>query len=176
VSDPDDLARAFDAAFGARAPAGLSVRPEADDDAAFLRELFLASYPLRDVLPEPVLTQQIELRLATFRQAFAGAMRRIAVGADGPVGRIIIDWRHAAAASHCVDIAVRPTAGGRGVGTALLQAWIDVASAHGLACSLTVAPGNPVRALYARLGFEERPGEADLPDEVSIAMVRRPRP
>jgi ribosomal protein S18 acetylase RimI-like enzyme len=170
--DPVEAAVQFDAAFDAHPLDGLRVRPENDEDAAFLRTLFIASFPLRDLLAEPVLTQQIELRLAAFRDGFAGAMRRIVVGQDGPVGRIIVDWRHSAGAL-CVDIAVRPADGGRGVGTALLRAWIDVAEAHGLACTLTVAPDNPARALYARLGFRETPSE---PGAFSIAMTRPPRP
>ncbi len=173
--DPAEASAQFDAAFAARAPAGLAVRPETDDDAAFLRELFLASYPLRDVLPEPVLGQQVALRLDTFRRGFPGAMRRIAVGPDGPVGRIIVDWGHAAG-PHCVDIAVMPAHGRRGVATAMLQAWIDVAEAHARPCTLTVATDNPARALYARLGFEETPDETGLPGEVGLAMKRRPRP
>lgn len=171
--DPSEASAAFDAAFAARAPAGLGVRPESDADAAFLRELFLASYPLRDLLPEPVLTQQIELRLATFRQGFPEAMRRIVVGPDGPIGRIIVDWRHPAG-PHCADIAVSPAGGGRGVGTALLRAWIDVAEAHGLTCTLEVATDNRARRLYERLGFQETPGDPGVPAEVGVAMARPP--
>ncbi len=170
--DPVEAALQFDAAFVAHAPEGLRLRPEQDEDAVFLRELFLASFPLRHVLAGPVLTQQIELRLATFRDGFAGAMRRIVVGPDGPIGRIIVDWRHSAGPL-CVDIAVRPADGGRGVGTALLRAWIDVAESHGLACALTVATDNPARALYARLGFRETPSE---PGDFGIAMGRPSRP
>jgi len=170
--DPAEASRAFDAAFASHAAAGLAVRPETDDDAAFLRALFLASYPLRDVLPEPVLGQQVALRLDTFRRGFPGAMRRIAVGPDGPVGRVIVDWNHDAG-SHCVDIAVRPADGGRGVGTALLRAWIDVAAARGLTCTLTVAEDNPARALYARLGFQPALDYADGP---GIVMSRPPHP
>jgi ribosomal protein S18 acetylase RimI-like enzyme len=172
--DPAQAALRFDAAFAAHAPAGLRLRlrPEQDEDAAFLQALFLASFPLRDVLAEPVLTQQIELRLAAFRDGFAAAMRRIVIGPDGPIGRIIVDWRHSAGPL-CVDIAVRPTDGGRGVGTALLRAWIDVAESHGLACALTVAPDNLARALYARLGFQESPSELG---DFGVAMTRPPRP
>ena len=170
--DSGEAALQFDAAFEAHAPAGLRLRPEQDEDAAFLRELFLASFSLRDVLAEPVLTQQVELRLAAFRYGFAGAMRRIVVGPDGPIGRIIVDWRHPAGPL-CADIAVSPADGGRGVGTALLRAWIDVADSHGLACTLTVAPDNPARALYARLGFRETPSE---PGDFGIAMTRPSRP
>jgi len=172
--DPAEAARAFDVAFATHAPAGLRVRPETDADAAFLRELFLASYPLRDVLPEPVLTHQIALRLATFRDGFPGAMRRIVDGEGGPIGRMIVDWADPAG-PHCADIAVRPAQGRRGVATALLKAWIEVAEAHGARCTLEVATDNPARALYARLGFEATASDTGLLGAVSIAMTRRPR-
>ncbi|HEX3918876.1 MAG TPA: GNAT family N-acetyltransferase [Caulobacteraceae bacterium] len=170
--DPADAARAFDAAFAGRAPGGLRVRPETGDDETFLRELFLATYALRDVLPEPLLTQQADFQLAAFRHGSADAMRRIVVGPGAPVGRIIIDWNHPGG-THCIDIAIRPSEGGRGVGTALLRSWMDVAAGHGLACSLAVAPDNPARALYARLGFRET---TDNSGSASLTMLRPPRP
>lgn len=169
--DPADAARAFDAAFAGRAPGGLRVRPETGDDETFLRELFLATYALRDILPEPLLTQQAAFQLAAFRGS-ADAMRRIVVGPGAPVGRIIIDWNRPGG-THCVDIAVHPSEGGRGIGTALLRSWIDVAAPHGLTCSLAVEPANPARALYARLGFRET---ADNPGSASLTMLRPPHP
>jgi len=155
--DADNAAGDFDAAFLVHAPRGLRVRPEDDADEAFLRELFVASWPLRDMLPEPLRSQQIDLHVAAFRRGLRGdVMRRIVVDPAGaPVGRLIIDWRHEAG-SYCDDIAVLPEHGGRGIGTALLKAWIEVAAAHGLGCALTVAPDNPARALYARMGFAEQ--------------------
>ena len=173
--DPALASAQFDAAFAARAPADLSVRPETDADAAFLRELFLASYPLRDVLPEPVLTHQVALRLDTFRRGFPRAMRRIALGPDGPVGRIIVDWGHASG-PYCADVAVMPAHGRRGVATAMLRAWIEVAEAQELTCTLSVAADNPARVLYARLGFMETADESGLPGEVALGMTRRPSP
>jgi ribosomal protein S18 acetylase RimI-like enzyme len=171
VIDVAELERAYDTAFAARAPSGLRVRPEAETDEPFLRELSLATFHLRDVLPPPLLAQQIDFRVAAFRSGFPGAMRRIALESDGPVGRIIIDWRHGAGASHCADVAVRPSDGGRGLGTALLRAWTEVAARHGLVCTLNVEPNNPARALYVRLGFREAPAEFESP---GVAMSRPP--
>jgi ribosomal protein S18 acetylase RimI-like enzyme len=168
MTEPAELGRVYDAAFAARAPAGLRVRPETGDDEAFLRALWLETFPLRDVLPAPLLAQQVELRIGAFRNNYLELMRRIAVGPDRPVGRIIIDWSQPAA-SHCVDVAVRAADGRRGVASALLGAWIEVAEGRGIACTLNVAPDNPARALYARLGFR---ATADDPAAVSIAMVR----
>jgi GNAT superfamily N-acetyltransferase len=170
--DADRAARDFDTAFVACAPAGLALRPEADADEAFLRELFLASWPLSDLLPEPLRGQQIDLHLAAFRRGLPDdVMRRIVIGpAAAPIGRLIIDWRHAAG-SYCADIAVHPDHGGRGIATALLKAWIDVAAANGLACALTVQPENPARRLYARLGFVEAPDDFVSP---GVAMTLCP--
>ena len=159
---------AFDAAFQSRAP-DLSVRPETSDDAPFLRELFLAGYNLRDALPAAVLDQQADLRLAAFRENYRDAMRRIVVGPAGAIGRFIVDWE-SDGGTFAADLAVLPAYGRRGVGTALLRAWIDVAEAHGLACALVTEADNPARALYARLGFVETPDE-DI-DWPSIAMSR----
>jgi ribosomal protein S18 acetylase RimI-like enzyme len=170
--DPVEAAAAFDAAFRSRAPAGLSTRQQTSADDGFLRALFLATSPVRDLLPGPMLAQQADLQAAAFRNNFPAAMRRIVEGPDGPIGRIIVDWNQAAG-SHCADIAVLPTHGGRGVGTALLKAWIEVAARHGLACTLNVAPDNPARALYARLGFTE---SADAFASPSIDMSRPPGP
>jgi ribosomal protein S18 acetylase RimI-like enzyme len=166
--DAAEAARAFDAAFAARARAGLSVRPETAADAPFLRALFLANFPLSDVLPATMVAQQADFQLAAFRGNYPDALRRIVTDADGPVGRIIVDWQDVA--SRCADIAVLPTHGRRGVGTALLGAWIEAAAAQGLACTLDVQEDNPARALYARLGFTEDP---QPPGEMTITM-RRP--
>ena len=165
--DPDETGRAFDAALRERAPA-LSVRPEADEDEAFLRALFLATFQLRDVLPAPMLAQQADLHFGALSNNYRGAMRRIVLEGGAPIGRLIIDW--SGQTSHCVDIAVHPDQGGRGVGTALLQAWIDTATDHGLACTLEVAPVNPARRLYARLGFLE------APDQSAAASIEMTRP
>lgn len=169
--DVERAARDFDAAFQMRAPSGLSVRAEESADEDFLRGLFVASWPLRDVLPEPLRTQQIDLHLAAFRRGLPDdVLRRIVVDAAGtPIGRLIIDWGHEAG-SNCSDIAVLPEHGGRGVGTALLTAWIQVAAAHGLACALSVAPDNPARTLYARLGFQEKP-QAFVSAEIEMRLA-----
>ena len=171
--DLAEAGRAFDAAFARRAPAGLrAASGSGGATRAFLRELFLATYPLRDVLPPPVLAQQADIGLAAFRLSFPRAMRRIVVGPDAPTGRIIIDWSDPAV-SHGVDIAVHPTRG-RGVGVAMLRAWVEVADARGLVCTLSVQAANRARALYARLGFRETPDQP--PGEPSVAMSRAPRP
>ncbi len=62
-----------------------------------------------------------------------------------------------------LGLAVRPAFRGRGVGTRLLAAAIDLARRRGVdALSLSVAEVNPARRLYERAGFEKvgREGES----------------
>ncbi len=166
--DRHAAASAFDAQFLARA-AGLDLRAEEPSDAAFLRALFLVANPLAQVLPPFMLEQQADIRLASFRDKYPLAMRRIFLAGGAPIGRIIIDWT-AEEGARVADIGVRPEHRGRGVASAALTAWQDTAAAFGLDCRLTVLPDNPARALYRRLGFVEAPySEAD----VAVQMYRR---
>jgi ribosomal protein S18 acetylase RimI-like enzyme len=149
------LAAAFDAILNARSP-WLAVRPEETADAPFLRALFLEANPLAGLLPPVLLEQQADIRLASFRDSYPQAMRRIFEVDTSPIGRIIVDWT-ASDGSLCIDLAVRPEYRRRGVASSALDAWKTVADVRGLACALTVLPDNPARGLYARLGFVEAP-------------------
>jgi GNAT superfamily N-acetyltransferase len=153
--DGTAAAAVFDAILAARSP-WLAVRPEAAADSAFLRALFLAANPLAGLLPPVLLEQQADIRLASFRDNYPQAMRRIFEVDASPIGRFIVDWT-APEGSLGVDLAVRPEYRRRGVASAALEAWNAVADTHGLACALTVLPENPARQLYARLGFVEAP-------------------
>jgi len=153
--DGTAAAAAFDAILAARSP-WLAVRPEAAADSPFLRALFLAANPLAGLLPPVLLEQQADIRLASFRDNYPQAMRRIFEVDASPIGRIIVDW-NAPEASLCVDLAVRPEYRRCGVASEALEAWKAVADTQGSACALTVLPDNPARALYARLGFVEAP-------------------
>ncbi len=149
----DAASTAFDAKLASRAP-WMTVRPEEVSDDSFLHTLFLAGNPLAGVLPPALIEQQAEIRLASFRDSYPPAMRRIFEFGGAPIGRIMIDSTPPDA-SFVIDIGVLPEYRRRGVATAALKAWTDVADALGLDCGLTVLPNNPARALYARLGFVE---------------------
>jgi GNAT superfamily N-acetyltransferase len=153
--DGPAAAAAFDAILATRSP-WLAVRPEETADAPFLRALFLEANPLAGLLPPVLLEQQADIRLASFRDNYPQAMRRILEVDASPIGRIVVDWT-APEGSLCVDLAVRPEYCRRGVASAALDAWKTVADVRGLACALTVLPDNPARQLYARLGFVEAP-------------------
>jgi GNAT superfamily N-acetyltransferase len=153
--DGPAAAAAFDAILAAQSP-WLAVRPEGTADAPFLRTLFLEANPLAGLLPPVLLEQQADIRLASFRDNYPRAMRRIFEVDSSPIGRIIVDWT-APEGSLCADLAVRPEYRRRGVASAALDAWKTVADVRGLACALTVLQDNPARRLYARLGFVEAP-------------------
>ncbi|OBS52140.1 MULTISPECIES: GNAT family N-acetyltransferase [Methylosinus] len=165
--DPAAAAAAFDGFVATRAP-WLTVRPEAPEDAPFLRALFLADHPLAALLPPVMLEQQADIRMAAFRDGHPGAMRRIFESGAAPIGRVIIDWS-APDGSLCVDLAVAPAHRRRGVAGAALEAWKAAADARGLRCALTVLADNPARALYARHGFVEAPGQEG---EAGVRMIR----
>lgn len=158
----------FDAAFGERWP-DAGIRPEEPGDQTFLRALFLESSPLAGLLPDAMLEDQARIRMASLGAECPGAMRRI-IEIDGvPAGRLMIDWNRDGK-SHCADIAVSLHAQGRGLGAAMLQAWIAASAELGLACSLEVDAANSAREIYRKLGFTELAGEYEgLPQ---IAMIR----
>jgi GNAT superfamily N-acetyltransferase len=141
----------FDAAMLRRLP-DVAMRPETENDQPFLRELFVDCSPLAAALPESMLAQQAALANGGFRAAHPFAMRRIALHAAVPVGRIMIDW-DCAGRSHGVDIAVLRSARASGLALAMLRAWLEVADALGCACTLEVLATNPAMAIYQRLGF-----------------------
>jgi GNAT superfamily N-acetyltransferase len=68
-----------------------------------------------------------------------------------------------------VTIGVAPEHRGRGIGTALLEALIELARAHGFArLSLSVEPANPALRLYERVGFRA----VGMDDGGSVVMLR----
>lgn len=159
---------AFDQAFAARA-LHLSCRAETPNDAHFLTQLFVACSPFAAMLPVAMLKGQAYSKEATYRRARPGAMHRIVLSGDRPIGRIIIDWD--SPAIHCVDVALLPEFQGAGVGSRLLGAWLDIGDRLAKPAGLKVVPGNPAIRLYARLGFV--PGDAA--DQPVITMTRPPR-
>lgn len=165
----DDAARAFDAAFAARAP-NFAIRAETAGDEAFLAMLHAAVSPLRDALPPALMAMQARAADAHFASAYPNAVRRIVTCGSRPIGRIMLDWStpdH----SHGVDIAVLPRTGGA-VGLALLRAWLDAADAARRNCTLHVLRANPAATIYRRLGFSEVSSDMDAP---TIFMERPAR-
>ena len=86
--------------------------------------------------------------------AYPGAERQIVCSDDGePVGQVLC-WE-SGDALRLVDIALLPDSRGRGIGSRIILDLQQRASAAGRSIRLQVAPANPARRLYARLGFVE---------------------
>ena len=101
--------------------------------------------------------QQFEAQDTYYREHYdAATFDVIEVDAE-PVGRLYVArWEDEI---RIVDIALLPECRGRGLGTALLGALLDVAAEAGKRLSIHVEVNNPARRLYERLGFgavEER--------------------
>lgn len=166
MTEPADL---FDMDFSRRT-AALDIRPETQEDRAFLVELFVACSPLSSILPMPLLEMQARTQIASHNGAHPHAMHRIALLDGQPIGRIMVDWNQNGPV-HGVDLAVMPNARRSMAGLHLLRSWLAVADALGRTCTLEVLADNPARHIYRHLGFV-----SDNSDGVThFIMSRAPR-
>ena len=170
-------------ADGARVPScwalaartGLTFRPIADADLAFLSALYastraeeLAVTPWSDAQKAAFLDMQFQAQHAHYQKYYPNADWLVIEQAGQDVGRLYIER---SASEHCIiDIALLPAHRGKGFGAALLTDLIDEASAFDKSVSIHVEKNNPARRLYQRLGFTvaEDKGVYDL-------MIRSPR-
>jgi ribosomal protein S18 acetylase RimI-like enzyme len=140
---------------------GITLRDAAATDQPFLNALFHANHradfaPLG--LPEsalaPLLDMQANAQRLGYAREFPRAHDRILLDAstNEAIGRLLTD--DAAGILHLIDIALLPSAQGRGVGTALLRSLLAEAKAADLRVQLSVNPGSRALSLYSRLGFQ----------------------
>jgi ribosomal protein S18 acetylase RimI-like enzyme len=108
-------------------------------------------------------------RQMTYAARYPEATDSIILGEDGaPVGRLLLDrkpdrWR-------IVDIAVLVAHRGGGLGTRALEECQQHCRAGRVRLELQVAPSNPARRLYGRLGFRVT-GEEGLAVEMVWNVV-----
>ncbi len=157
------------------------MRPAQPEDASFLFQLFaesqeqLAALQSNEALWRSLVEMQYRGRKMTYAAQYPEAEDSILLG-DGeePVGRLLVDrkvdcWR-------IVDIAVLAAHRGRGLGTSVLKECQRQAAAAGAGLELQVAPFNPARRLYERLGFEATRENAVAAEMVwSLARQRQAR-
>jgi GNAT superfamily N-acetyltransferase len=156
--------------------ATITLRPTRDEDAAFLRALFVearAADLMADSLPDEqaatLLALQVEARDRDHARRYPHAVDRV-IEVDGrPVGRILVD--ETGAAVRVVDLGVLAAERGRGAATYALTRWTEEADRSGRDMTLQVAFGNPAARIYERIGFEPEPGD----DRTQQAMRRSPR-
>jgi ribosomal protein S18 acetylase RimI-like enzyme len=136
----------------------VALRPIGGGDREFLVELYgsvrepeLAHVPWDAGLRRAFVEQQFAAQDAHYREHYPGATLDV-IEVDGePAGRLYV--HRGPRDIRIMDIALAPGFRGGGIGSALLRALIDEASAAERTLSIHVEANNPARRLYERLGF-----------------------
>lgn len=155
-------------------PAGLGYRLATADDFAFLAAAYadsraeeLAPIPWTDAQKASFLQAQAKLQHEHYLAHYPGAEFWIVTHAGEPVGRVYV---HASATEvRLMDVIILRPWRRRGWCRAILSELLDVAETHLPAQTVTlhVEHQNPIRALYAALGFEQ------VEDRGVYAFLRR---
>jgi ribosomal protein S18 acetylase RimI-like enzyme len=140
-------------------PAGITLRPQTEDDFEFMAELYASTREeeLRDIgwtddFKRTFLRAQFEAQWAHYSEHYHDASFRIIERNGERIGRLYT-WQNADDL-RIVDIALMPHARGAGIGSALLRELMDDAAGGGRSVSIHVERFNPALHLYQRLGFE----------------------
>ena len=139
-------------------PAGLHLRPIAEADFPFLRDLYasvradeLAPVPWPEAAKRSFLDEQFALQHAHYVKVYVGA-DFLLIEKDGTsIGRIYV--YRTPAEIRLMDIALIAAERGRGIGTALVSELMEEAATTNCELTLHVEPDNPAQRLYQRLGF-----------------------
>lgn len=146
----------------------LALQAATDGDRAFLQALFIATrfdefmqsgWEAERI--HALLAEQFEAQDRYYRQHYPAGHFDIVTLDGAPIGRLYHAWTDAEL--RLIDIALLPERRGAGLGRRLLHALLAETARRGLAARLYVETGNPVRALYLRLGFV-RAGENGVYD------------
>jgi GNAT superfamily N-acetyltransferase len=155
-------------------PEGITLREATPADEAFLRDVYadmrateLAPLAWPAAAQRAFCDMQYTLQDRHYREHYPGAAFLVIDEHRTPVGRMIV--HRSARQVRLMDIAILSARRGRGIGGALVRALADEADRDGREMVLHVERDNPVRNLYARLGFVERE-----PVGVYIRMTRPP--
>jgi GNAT superfamily N-acetyltransferase len=161
------------------AAAGLSLRPVVDADRPFLEHLYrlvrwdeFAPTGWPDATKTAFLAQQFDFQRRQYEQVYPGAEFHVIVHGPDPIGRIYVD--RSGRDLGLVEISLLPEWRGRGIGAALLEQLQREVEAGLRDCvSLQVAPENPARRLYQRMGFVDKSPASEF-QVASIEMVWPP--
>jgi ribosomal protein S18 acetylase RimI-like enzyme len=136
----------------------IELRPEGQDDAEFLYELFasiradeMALTGWDEDAREKFLRSQLALQTHHYQTYYPNTRFDIIMESNQRVGRLYVERGSDGMVIH--DIALIPTARGRGIGSYLLSKLIDEASNSRLLLQIFVEQHNPAMNLYVRLGF-----------------------
>ena len=145
--------------------AGLTLRPEQNDDLEFLQRLYATTradeMALVDWSPEEkglFLQSQFDAQHSYYLENYKESRFDVIEQAEVAVGRLYVArWPDEIC---IIDIALLPKHRGQGLGGKILQAILDEAETAGKSVSMHVDINNPALRLYERLGFKPT-GEGD---------------
>jgi len=141
--------------------AGLTLRPERDDDLEFLHRLYASTraheMALVDWSPEQkglFLQSQFEAQHSYYLEHYQESRFDVIEQAGVAIGRLYVArWPDDI---RIIDIALLPEHRGQGLGGRMLQALLDEAAAASKSVSMHVEINNPALRLYERLGFKPK--------------------
>jgi ribosomal protein S18 acetylase RimI-like enzyme len=155
----------------------LSLRPVSPADDAFLFELYastrpdIASLGFGDAQRDALLRVQWLAQRHGYLARYPHGEHQLVLLDGRPSGRL---WMAREPGElRLVDISLLPAHRGTGVGTELLRALQQEATAAGKPLRLSVARDNPAQRLYARLGFKPVAG-AETGVDPYLALEWRP--
>jgi len=138
----------------------LNLRPIADADLAFLRELYASTraaemerVPWDSAAKDAFLTQQFNAQHQYYQAHYEGADFSLVCHGDEPIGRLYVF--RGPTTHNLIDISLMPQWRQRGIGTGVLAELTREADALGRSIRLFVEPENPALRLYERFGFRE---------------------
>lgn len=137
----------------------IALRASTGNDRAFLQDVYestrvdeFRAAGLDEQAIRELLATQFSMQDTYYRRHYPHGRFDIVLYAQTAVGRLYHDWSGEEA--RVIDIALLPAYRGAGIGTSLMHAIVAQAARRGIALGLYVEFGNPVLALYRRLGFE----------------------
>jgi ribosomal protein S18 acetylase RimI-like enzyme len=148
-------------AVSAETSMDVTLRPIREEDRDFLRRLYASTREeeLAQVTDwtreqkEAFLTHQFEAQHHHYQTHYGGASFDVILDDGDPIGRLYVSrWEREI---RVVDIALLPTARGRGIGTTLLGDLLAEGARTGKKVSIHVERFNRALGLYRRLGFAE---------------------
>ena len=143
----------------ALAEQGFVLRPEAEADVPFLRQLYASTRweelavatDWTDAQKIAFLDSQFALQRHHYLNHYANSAFDIIEQHGVPAGRLYLDRQERRLL--IVDIALLPQWRSRGIGTALIEAVFAEARLAGTEVNISVEKFNPAQRLYHRLGF-----------------------
>ena len=137
----------------------IHLRPLQPGEENYWREVFFDSVrshfavlELPDEQLNALLEQQFQAQNADYRANYPQASNEIILFREVPAGRVIYTTEHRRL--NIIDMTVSSRFRGRGIGTEILNWFIEQSRASGLPIRFCVEKSNPAQRLYERLGFK----------------------